>query len=52
MEVLEMWADLWTGDETLYTPEVELAQHTNHDQSENRPVGLGFQRRAERYQPR
>ena len=51
MEVLEMWNDLWTGDGTLYPPEVELAQHTNHGQSENRPVGLGFPHRAERYQP-
>ena len=42
MEVLEMWNDLWTGDGTLYPLEVELAQHTNHGQSENRPVGLGF----------
>ena len=25
MEVLEMWNDLWTGDGTLYPPEVELA---------------------------
>ena len=23
MEVLEMWNDLWTGDGTLYPPEVE-----------------------------
>ena len=30
MEVLEMWNDLWTGDGTLYPPEVGLAQHTNH----------------------
>ena len=44
MEVLEMWNDLWTGDGTLYPPEVKLAQHTNHGQSENRPVGLGFLR--------
>ena len=46
MEVLEVWNDLWTGDGTLYPPEVELAQHTNHGQSENRPVGLGFPHRA------
>ena len=45
-EVLEMW----TGDGTLYPPEVELAQHANHGQSENRPVGLKFPHRAERYQ--
>ena len=32
-----MWNDLWTRDGTLYPPEVELAQHTNHGQSENRP---------------
>ena len=51
MEVLEMWNDLWTGDGTLYPREVELAQHTNHDQSENRSVGLGFPHRAGRYQP-
>ena len=41
-EVLDMWNDLWTGDGTLYPPEVELAQHANHGQSENRPVGLGI----------
>ena len=52
MEVLEIWNDLWTGDGTLNPPEVEVAQHTNHGQSENRPVGLGFPQRAERYQPR
>ena len=51
MEVLEMWNDLWTGDGTLYPPKVELAQHANQGQSENRPVGLGFPHRAERYQP-
>ena len=34
-----MWNDLWTGDLTLYPPEVALAQHANHGQSENRPVG-------------
>ena len=49
MEVIGMWNDLWTGDGTLYPPEVELAQHTNHDQSENRPVGLAFPHRAGRY---
>ena len=49
MEVLEVWNDLWTGDGTLYPPEVELAQHANHGQSENRPVGLGFPHRAGRY---
>ena len=50
MEVLETWNDLWTGDGILYPPEVELAQHTNHGQSENRPVGLGPPHRAKRYQ--
>ena len=44
MEVLEMWNDLWTGDGTLYTPEVELAQHANHGR-----VGLGFPHRAGKY---
>ena len=39
MEVLEMWDDLWTGDETLYHPEVELAQHANHGQSESQSAG-------------
>ena len=29
IEVLELWNDLWTGNRTLYPPEVELAQHTN-----------------------
>ena len=33
IEFLEMWNDLWTEDGTLYPPEVELAQHTNHSQS-------------------
>ena len=42
MDVLEMWNDLWTGDGTLYPPEVELAQHTNHGQSENRRWGWNF----------
>ena len=42
MEVLEIWNDLWTGDGPLYPPEVELAQHTNHGQSENSPVGWDF----------
>ena len=51
MEVLDIWNDFWTGDGSPYTPEVELAQHTNHGQSENRPVGLGFPHSAERYQP-
>ena len=51
MEVLEMWNDVWTGDGTLYPPEVELAQNANHGQSENRLMGLGFPHRAERYQP-
>ena len=51
MEVLKMWNELWTEDGTLYPPDVELAQHTNHGQSENRPVGLGFPYRAGRYQP-
>ena len=32
MEVFEMWDYLWTGDGTLYPPEVELAQHANHGQ--------------------
>ena len=50
MEVLDMWNDLWTRVGTLY-PKVELAQYTNHGQSENRPVGLGFPHHAERYQP-
>ena len=49
LKVLEMWNDLWTGDGTLYPPEVELAQHANHGQSESRPVGLGFPHRAGRY---
>ena len=49
MEVLEMSNDLWTGSGTLYPPEVELAQHANHGQSENRPVGLGFPHCAGRY---
>ena len=31
MEFLEMWNDLWTWDGTLYSPEVELARHTNHN---------------------
>ena len=39
------------GNGTLYPPEVELAQHTNHDQSENRTVGLGIPHRAGRYEP-
>ena len=51
MEVLERWNDLWTGDGTLHPPEVELAQHMNHGESENRPAGLGFPHRAGRYQP-
>ena len=42
VKVLDMWNDLWTGDGTLYPPKVELAQHTNHGQLENSPVGLGF----------
>ena len=29
IDFLETWNDLWTGDGTLYPPEVELAQHTN-----------------------
>ena len=49
LKVLEMWNDLWTGDGTLYPPEVELAQHANHGQSENRPVGLGLPHRAGSY---
>ena len=49
MEVLEVWNDLWAGDGTLYPPEVELAQHANHGQSENRPVGLRFPHRGGRY---
>ena len=39
MEVLEMWNDLWIGDGTLCPPEVELAQHANHDQSESHSAG-------------
>ena len=39
MEVLEMWNDLWSGDGTLYPPEVELAQHANHGQSESQSAG-------------
>ena len=38
-EVLDMWNDLWTGDGTLYPPEVELAQHANHGQSESQSAG-------------
>ena len=34
-----MWNDLWTGDGTLYPPEVELAQHANHGQSESQSAG-------------
>ena len=49
MEVLEIWNDLWTGDGTLYPPELELVQHENHGQSESRPGGLGFSHRAGRY---
>ena len=49
VDVSEMWNDLWTGDGTLYPPEVELAQHANHGQTQNRPVGLGFPHRAGRY---
>ena len=44
-----MWNDLWTVDGTLYPPEVELAQHANHGQSENRPVGLRFPHRVGRH---
>ena len=51
IEVLKMWNDLWTEDGTLYPPEVELAQHANHGQSENWPVGSGFPHRAGRYYP-
>ena len=39
MEVLKMWNDLWTGDGTLYPHEVEMAQHTNHGQSESQSAG-------------
>ena len=39
MEVLEMRNDLWTGDGTLYPPEVELDQHANHGQSESQSAG-------------
>ena len=39
MKVLETWNDLWTGDGTLYPPEVELAQHANHGQSECQSAG-------------
>ena len=42
MKVLEMWNDLWTGDGTLYPPEVELAQRTNHGQSEKSTGGVGI----------
>ena len=52
IKILEMWNDLWTGDGTLYPPEVELVRHTNHGQPDNRPVGWGFPHRAGRYQPR
>ena len=31
-----MWNDLWTGDGTLYPPEVKLAQHANYA---NRKIG-------------
>ena len=37
-----MLNDLWTGDGTLYPPDVELALHSNHGQSENRPMGWDF----------
>ena len=30
MDFLEMWNVAWTGDGTLYPPEVEMAQHANH----------------------
>ena len=50
MEAIGMWNDLWTRDGTLYPPEMELAQHTNHGQSKNRPVGLAFPHRTGRYQ--
>ena len=49
MEVLQMWNDFWTGDGTLYPPEVELAQHANNGQSESWPGELGFPNRAGRY---
>ena len=49
MEVFEMRNDLWTGDGTLNPAEVELAQHADHSQLENRPVELGFPHRAGRY---
>ena len=40
MEVLEMWKDLWTGDETLYPPDLDLVQHANHGQSESQSTGV------------
>ena len=39
---LEVWNDLWIGDGNLHPPEVELAQHTNRGQPENRPGGVGI----------
>ena len=47
IEVLDMWNDLWTGEGTPNTPEVELAQYTNPGQLENRSMGLGFPHRGE-----
>ena len=42
MEVSEMWNDLWTGDGTLYPPEVELAHHTNHGPIRKSAGGVGI----------
>ena len=46
MQYLELCNELWTKDRTQCPPEVELAQHANHGQSENRPVHLKFPHRA------
>ena len=42
MDALGMRNDIWTGGGTLHPPEMELAQHANHGQSERRPVGRDF----------
>ena len=39
MEALDVQNDLWTGDGTLYRPEVELAQHANHGQPKRQSAG-------------